>query len=50
MYRERLRVKAQGVDLTFHSESDVGGPQEWGGSSDSLLKELLLGGWHLGLW
>lgn len=38
MYRERLRVKAQGVDLTFHSESDVGGPQEWGGSSDSLLR------------
>lgn len=31
-------VKAVGVDLVFHSESDVREPQEWGGSSESFLR------------
>lgn len=31
-------VKAVGVDLVFNSESDVREPQEWGGSSESFLR------------
>lgn len=37
-------VKAQGIDLVFHSVSDFGESQEWGEILDKFLKELLPGG------
>jgi hypothetical protein len=31
-------VKAQGIDLVFHSVSDFWEPQEWGGTLDSFKR------------